>query len=44
MVGKSREALVFNAPDGGVLRVSTFRPRTLAPAVRRLMATIAGFP
>jgi integrase len=44
MVGKSREDLVFNAPDGGVLRVSTFRPRTFAPAVRRLMATVADFP
>ena len=44
MVGKSREDLVFSAPDGGVLRVSTFRPRTFAPAVRRLMATVADFP
>src|SRR4029079_17946400 len=31
-------------PDGGVLRVSTFRPRTFAPAVCRLMATVPGFP
>jgi integrase len=44
MVGKSREDLVFTAPDGGVLRVSTFRPRTFAPAVRRLVATVPGFP
>lgn len=44
MVGKSREDLVFNAPDGGVLRVSTFRPRTFAPAVRRLVATVPDFP
>ena len=44
MVGRSREDLVFTSPDGGVLRVSTFRPRTFAPAVRRLVATVADFP
>jgi integrase len=44
IVGRSREDLVFTAPDGGVLRVSTFRPRTFAPAVRRLVATVPGFP
>jgi integrase len=44
MAGKSREDLVFTAPDGGVLRVSTFRPRTFAPAVRRLVVTVPNFP
>jgi integrase len=44
MVGKSRDDLVFTAPDGGVLRVSTFRPRNFAPAVRRLVARVSGFP
>ena len=44
MVGKSREDLVFTAPDGGILRVSTFRPRTFAPAVRRLVAADPDFP
>jgi integrase len=44
MVGKGREDLVFTAPEGGVLRVSTWRPRVLAPAVRRLAQTVSGFP
>lgn len=33
MRGKGRDDLVFTAPAGGVLRVSTWRPRVLAPAV-----------
>jgi integrase len=44
MRGKSRDELVFRAPAGGVLRVSTWRPRVLAPAVQKLVKTVAGFP
>ena len=44
MVGKSRKDLSVHRPDGGVLRVSTFRPRSFAPAVRRLVARVPGFP
>ncbi|WP_319457548.1 MULTISPECIES: tyrosine-type recombinase/integrase [unclassified Mycobacterium] len=38
MRGKGRDELVFTAPAGGVLRVSTWRPRVLAPAVVALSA------
>ena len=44
MVGKARDGLVFTAPGGGVLRVSTFRPRIFAPAVDRLVTVVPGFP
>lgn len=37
MAGKSRDDLVFTAPQGGVLRVSHWRPRVFAPAVKRLV-------
>jgi integrase len=37
MAGKSRDDLVFTAPGGGVLRVSHWRPRVFAPAVKRLV-------
>jgi site-specific recombinase XerC len=37
MVGKSRDDLVFTAPEGGVVRVSLWRPRVFAPAVRHLV-------
>jgi integrase len=44
MVGTGREDLVFTGPAGGVLRVSTFRPRVFAPAVEALVAKMPGFP
>jgi len=44
MVGKRREELVFTAPAGGVLRVSTWRPRVFNPAVKRLAAKAKAFP
>jgi integrase len=44
MVGKRRDDLVFTAPNGGVLRLSHFRPRTFGPAVERLVATVPKFP
>ena len=46
MQGKAREDLVFTAAAGGVLRVSTWRPRVLAPAVLRLqkVAKTKDFP
>ena len=43
MVGKRRDDLVFAAQNGGVLRLSHFRPRVFAPAVDRLVVT-AEFP
>lgn len=36
MEGKSREALVFQAPAGGVLRIATFRTRVFNKAVEKL--------
>ncbi|NKR96224.1 tyrosine-type recombinase/integrase [Rhodococcus hoagii] len=36
MRGKGREDLVFSSVEGEVLRVSTYRPRVFAPAVKRL--------
>ena len=44
MVGKARDELVFTGPAGGVLRVSTFRPRVFAPAVEKLVAATPDFP
>ena len=41
MVGKPRDALVFTAPSGGVLRVSTWRPRVFARAVDSIRAAVA---
>ncbi|WP_255222242.1 tyrosine-type recombinase/integrase [Nocardia otitidiscaviarum] len=40
MRGKDRDALVFTSAEGEVLRVSTYRPRVLVPAVRRFRAAI----
>jgi len=37
MVTKNRDDLVFTAAEGGVLRVSLWRPRVFAPAVRHLV-------
>lgn len=37
MEGKGREDLVFTAPEGGVLRLATFRTRTLNRAVATLV-------
>jgi integrase len=37
MVGKGRDDLVFTSPDGGVLRVSHFRPRVFTAVVERLV-------
>ena len=37
MAGKSRDDLVFTAPEGGVLRVSHWRRRVFARAVKRLV-------
>ncbi len=44
MVGNQRECLVFTAPAGGVLRVSTWRPRVFNPAVKRLAKKVTSFP
>jgi integrase len=44
MVGKQREDLVFNSPEGSPLRVSTWRPRVFNAAVKRLQATLPDFP
>ena len=44
MVGKERGDLIFNAPEGGVLRVSHWRPRVFNAAVTRLTKTVKGFP
>ncbi len=44
MVGKDRDDLVFTSPNGGVLRVSCFRPRVLTAAVKRLVTAVPEFP
>jgi integrase len=44
MVDKDRDDLVFTTADGGVLRVSHWRPRVFSPAVRRLTRQIRSFP
>jgi integrase len=44
MVGKGRDGLLFTSPEGSMLRVSKWRPSVLAPAVRRLVETVPGFP
>ena len=44
MVGKGREDLVFTNALGGMLRVSKWRPRVLAPVVHHLLQTVPGFP
>jgi integrase len=44
MVGKGRDDLAFTSPDGGVLRVSHFRPRVFTAAVERLVTTVPEFP
>ncbi|MGH3635814.1 MAG: tyrosine-type recombinase/integrase [Mycobacterium sp.] len=44
MVGKDRDDLVFSAADGGVLRVSNWRPRVFNPAVKRLGKKVKNFP
>ena len=44
MVGKSRDDLVFTAPEGGVLRVSTWRPRVFSKAVKTLMVATDDYP
>ena len=36
MAGKARNNLVFTAPEGGVLRLATFRTRTFNPSVTQL--------
>jgi integrase len=40
MLGKGGDDLVFNAPGGGVLRVSHWRPRVFNPA----RDSLKGFP
>jgi integrase len=44
MGGRRRDDLVFTAHEGGVLRLSHFRPRVFGPAVNRLVATVHDFP
>ena len=44
MVGKGRDDLVFTSPDGGVLRVSHFRPRVFTAVVERLVTAVPEFP
>ena len=44
MVGKDRDNLIFTAADGGVLRVSNWRPRVFNKAVKRLTESGIGFP
>lgn len=36
MTGKARDDLVFTAPEGGVLRIATFRTRVFNPAIEAL--------
>lgn len=50
MAGKSRDDLVFTAPEGGVLRLATFRTRTFNKSIEALRPTdetgtvTTGFP
>ena len=44
MVGKGRDELVFTDQRGGVLRVSNYRTRVFAPAVRRCQRDDDTFP
>jgi integrase len=44
MIGKGREDLIFTAAEGGVLRVSHWRPRVFNKAVKQLTKTMEGFP
>jgi integrase len=44
MIGKDRGDLVFTAPEGGVLRISGWRPRVFNKAVERLTRTAKDFP
>ncbi len=44
MVGKARDALVFNDMRGGVLRNSNWRARVFEPAVRKCQAADTTFP
>ena len=44
MEGKRREEHVFTSPEGGVLRLSMFRPRIFANAVKRLGKADPDFP
>lgn len=44
MAGKSRDDLVFTGAAGAVLRVSTWRPRIMARAVRDVQAHDPDFP
>ena len=44
MVGKGPDDLVFTSPDGGVLRVSHFRPRVFTAVVERLVTAVPEFP
>jgi integrase len=44
MVGKGRDALVFDTPVGDVLRVSNWRKRFFAPAVAKCQKSDDSFP
>ncbi len=44
MIGKKPDDLIFAAPEGGVLRVSNWRRRVFAKAVKRLIVEDASFP
>lgn len=44
MAGKGRDELVFTGAEGAVLRVSTWRPRIMARAVRTIQETDPDFP
>jgi integrase len=44
MVGKNRDDLIFTAREGGVLRVSGWRPRVFNKSVKRLTKTVKDFP
>ncbi|MFC3243205.1 tyrosine-type recombinase/integrase [Gordonia humi] len=44
MEDKGREDLVFQAPNGGVLRIATFRTRVFNPTIERLRGIDADHP
>ena len=43
-IGKKPDDLIFAAPEGGVVRVSNWRRRVFAKAVKRLIMEDASFP
>ncbi|UMB70105.1 tyrosine-type recombinase/integrase [Mycobacterium paraterrae] len=44
LADKGRDDLVFTAPEGGVLRVSLWRPRVFNKALKHVVSEVAEFP